>query len=281
MRGVTNWVLAALAVAALVFGLLAQRGVFHAPAPPLAFGVAAAVFVALIVIRSLPLGVRRPVVFLVALALIVGLAGGLAYFQFVLKPAMTKQYMATAFAPKPTSVSVEPAKLEQWPPQLLAIGTLRAYQGVVIAPQAAGVVAALHFESGADVKAGDLLISIDDTVEQADLENGLAQLKNAESTLARQKTLVAGGNTPQSTLDSALAARDSAAATVERTRAVIAQKAIRAPFSGRLGLGTSTLASTLRSAWRWPRCSSSTQSTPTSRRRRMRSPRLRSGRTSR
>ncbi len=55
-------------------------------------------------------------------------------------------------------------------------------------------------------------------------------------TLARQKTLVAQGNTPQSTVDTALATRDSAAATVDRTRAVIAQKAIKAPFAGRLGL---------------------------------------------
>ena len=53
--------------------------------------------------------------------------------------------------------------------------------------------------------------------------------------------LVAGGNTPQSTVDQALAARDSAAATVERTRAMIAQKAIRAPFSGRLGLRNADL----------------------------------------
>ncbi len=104
-----------------------------------------------------------------------------------------------------------------------------------------GVITAIRFESGGDVQAGDLLINIDDSVEQADLANGLAQLKNADATLARQKMLVAGGNTPQSTVDQALAARDSAAATVERTRAVIAQKAIRAPFSGRLGLRNADL----------------------------------------
>jgi membrane fusion protein, multidrug efflux system len=86
------------------------------------------------------------------------------------------------------------------------------------------------------VGAGALLINIDDSVEQADLSNGLAQLKNAETTLARQKTLVALGNTPQSTVDTAIATRDSALATVDRTRAVIAQKAIKAPFAGRLGL---------------------------------------------
>ena len=98
------------------------------------------------------------------------------------------------------------------------------------------MVTAKHFESGDDVEAGALLINIDDSVEQADLANGLAQLKNAEATLARQKTLVIQGNTPQSTVDTAIATRNSAAATVERTRAVIAQKAIKAPFAGRLGL---------------------------------------------
>ncbi|HVP99621.1 MAG TPA: efflux RND transporter periplasmic adaptor subunit, partial [Roseiarcus sp.] len=190
----------------------------------------------LLVIRLLPLKAKRPVVFLVTLAALAALTGGLAYFQFVVKPNMVKGFMAAAFAPKPTAVSVEAARIERWPPQLTAIGSLRAYQGVVIAPQAAGVVTAIHFESGGDVNVGDLLINLDDSVDQADLANGLAQLKNADATLTRQKMLVAGGNTPQSTLDQAIAARDSAAATVERTRAVIAQKAIRAPFSGRVGL---------------------------------------------
>ena len=71
--------------------------------------------------------------------------------------------------------------------------------------------------------------------------NGQAQLRNAEATLVRQRTLVRGGNTPQATLDSALAARDSAAATVQRTQAIIAQKAIRAPFGGRIGIRNADL----------------------------------------
>ena len=236
MRRVTNWLLFLLALASLALSLAGEAGFAHLPGSPIAFAAVAAVFAALLAIRRLPLGVRRPVVFVVTLAALAALTGGLAYFQFVLKPAMVKGFMAPAFAPKPTAVSAEAARIEKWPPQLTAIGTLRAYQGISIAPQAAGVVTAIHFEFGADVKAGDLLINIDDSVEQADLANGLAQLKNADATLVRQKMLVAGGNTPQSTVDSALASRDSAAATVERTRAVIAQKAIRAPFSGRLGL---------------------------------------------
>ena len=236
MRRYINWLLLLLAVALAALGAAAQLGLVHAPFPALAFGAAAAIFAALLIIRGLPLKVRRPVVFVVALALLAALTGGLAYFQFVIKPVMVKGFITAAFAPKPTTVTAEAARVEQWRPELTAIGTLRAIQGVAIAPQAAGDVTAIHFESGDDVEAGALLINIDDSVEQADLANGLAQLKNANSTLARQRTLVAQGNTPQSTVDTAIATRNSAAATVERTRAVIAQKAIKAPFAGRLGL---------------------------------------------
>src|SRR5208282_1379162 len=190
----------------------------------------------LVMTGALPTRARRPLVFLIALALLVALTGGLAYFQFVIKPNMVKGFMAAAFAPKPTAVTVEAARVEKWPPELTAIGTLRAFQGVAIAPQAAGVVTAIHFESGDDVDAGALLINIDDSVEQADLANGRAQLTNADQTLARQKMLWVKGNTPQSSVDTAIATRDSAAASVERTQAIIAQKAIKAPFSGRLGL---------------------------------------------
>jgi len=190
----------------------------------------------LVMTGALPTRARRPLVFLIMLALLVALTGGLAYFQFVIKPNLIKGFMSAAFAPKPTAVTVEAAKVEKWPPELTAIGTLRAFQGVAIAPQAAGVVTAIHFDSGDDVEAGALLINIDDSVEQADLANGRAQLTNADETLARQKMLVVKGNTPQSTVDTAIATRDSAAAGVERTQAIIAQKAIKAPFPGRLGL---------------------------------------------
>ena len=236
MRRLTYRLLILLALALLALGVVAQLGLIHTPIPPLVFIVGGAILGLLLVTARLPLVARRPIVFLLTLAFLAALTAGLAYFQFAIKPVMVKGFISAAFAPKATAVTAEAVKAEKWPPELTAIGTLRAYQGVLIAPQAAGVVTAKHFESGEDVEAGALLINIDDSVEQADLANGLAQLKNADATLTRQKTLVAQGNTPQSTVDTALATRDSAAATVERTRAVIAQKAIRAPFAGRLGL---------------------------------------------
>jgi RND family efflux transporter MFP subunit len=236
MKRATTWALAVVAIAALAIAAAANQAHFHAPAVPGALLAIAIVCALLLILRALPLGARRAVVFLLALVVIVAVVGGLTYFQFVLKPTIVKNAISAAFAPKPTAVAVEEAKVDQWPPQLSAIGTLRAFQGIVVAPQVAGVVSAIHFQSGDDVAAGAPLVDLDTSVEAADLANGVAQLKNANVTLERARALIANGNTPQSTVDAALAARDSAAASVEHTQAVIAQKTIKAPFAGRLGL---------------------------------------------
>ena len=236
MKRATTWVLTVIAVMALAGAAATYLAHFHAPILPGALLAIAIVFALLLILRALPLSARRPVVFLLMLVVIVAVVGGLSYFQFVLKPTIVKNAISAAFAPKPTAVVVEEAKVDQWPPQLSAIGTLRAFQGIVVAPQVAGVVSAIHFQSGDDVAAGAPLVDLDTSVEEADLANGRAQLKNANVTLERARALIANGNTPQSTVDAALAARDSAAASVEHTQAVIAQKTIKAPFAGRLGL---------------------------------------------
>jgi membrane fusion protein, multidrug efflux system len=231
-----NWILIALTAVSGALGAASASGRLSLPLPATAFFVIAGLFALLLILRLTPLIVRRPLIFVLVLALLGGAAGGLYYFQFFIKPNMVKGFLAAAFAPKPTAVAAEDAKIEEWPPQLKAIGTLRAFQGIDIAPQVAGVVRAIHFKSSDDVATGAPLVDLDDSVDQADLKNGEAQLKNAEVSLERQQTLVVGGNTAKAQVDSATATRDSAAATVEHSRAIIAQKAIAAPFAGRLGI---------------------------------------------
>jgi membrane fusion protein (multidrug efflux system) len=121
-------------------------------------------------------------------------------------------------------------------PKQPAIGTLRAVQGVDVAAEVGGIVRAINFDSGQFVPEGTVLVQLDDTVEQADLRSGLAQLKRSELELERQRELLRRSHTAQTNFDAALASRDTAAATVDRVRAVIAQKAIRSAFAGRLGI---------------------------------------------
>lgn len=178
---------------------------------------------------------KRAIVIVLALVILLGAAGGLGYFQMVVKPAMIKGFIQKAGQPT-SSVAATQAKTETWTPTLTAIGSLRATQGVEIAPQVGGVVRAIKFESSQDIQKGALLVEIDDSTEQADLKANQAALRNAQATLDRQSKLVSGGNTTQASLDQAIATRDQAAAAVERTKAIIAQKRIVAPFDGRLGI---------------------------------------------
>jgi RND family efflux transporter MFP subunit len=178
---------------------------------------------------------KRATIIAVVLVALLGLAGGLGYFQLIFKPQMIKGFITAAGQPTST-VAVAKAQAEQWTPKLSAIGSLRATQGVEIAPQVGGVVRAIRFESSQDVAKGALLVEIDDSTEQADLKSNQASLRNAQITYDRQSKLVGGGNTTQASVDSSLAARDQADAAVQRTKAVIAQKQIVAAFSGRLGI---------------------------------------------
>jgi membrane fusion protein, multidrug efflux system len=178
---------------------------------------------------------KRAFLFLIVLLLFVALAGGLGYFQYFVKPDMIRGFIAQA--PQPVNaVAAARAETTTWTPRLPAIGTLRALQGVEVAPQVGGIVREIRFESSQDVAKGAPLVQIDDSTEQADLKSNDAALKNAEVSLQRQRQLIAGGNTPQANLDAAWATRDQAAAASEHTRAIIAQKAIVAPFAGRLGI---------------------------------------------
>src|SRR5579862_3560828 len=204
--GRVNWILLAIAALLAAIGAGGIEGLLKLPVPPPVLLAAAAFLMIILALRLLPLRVRRPVVFLLVLVLLVGVSGGLYYFQFVIKPQMVKGFISAAFVPRPTAVTAERAIDETWTPQLPAIGTLHAFQGVDIAPQIAGVVKAVHFKSGEDVEAGAPLVDIDDSVDQADLKNGQAQLRNAEVALDRQQQLMIGGNTAKAQLDAALAA---------------------------------------------------------------------------
>src|SRR5690242_3451087 len=79
--------------------------------------------------------------------------------------------------PPPVTVSAVTARSETWHPVVQAIATLRAVQGTDISPQVGGLVSEINFESGQQVRAGDLLVQLDVSVEEAQLQG----LEAAES----------------------------------------------------------------------------------------------------
>jgi membrane fusion protein (multidrug efflux system) len=173
--------------------------------------------------------------FLIALIILALLIGGLAYFQLIFKPKMIKDFLSKQ-APPPATITAEPAAKADWVERLPAIGTLIASQGVDVASQVAGIVTELGFESGQDVEKGVKLVQLDISVEQADLASAEATLREADVSYKRQTDLLVKSVTSEATVDTALAKRDTAAAAVNRIKALIAQKSILAPFAGRLGI---------------------------------------------
>jgi membrane fusion protein (multidrug efflux system) len=173
--------------------------------------------------------------FIITGIIVAALLGGLSYFQFVFKPNMIRTFLSQMKPPAAT-VTAEAAKFEKWGEQLTSIGTLIASQGVDVTTQVAGVVTEIYFESGQDVEQGAKLVQLDVAVELADLASGKATLQEAEVAFQRQNDLINKRVTSEANLDTARAKRDTAQATVKRVEAVIAQKLIMAPFSGRLGI---------------------------------------------
>ena len=176
--------------------------------------------------------IKRFVIMAAALAVVVG---GMLYFSYVLKPAAVGKFLA-ANKPPPTTVAVAAAQLSQVPKYLTGIGSVQAAQQVVVAPEVGGRIVKIFFQSGAAVKAGDPLVQLNDAPERGDLANFEAQARYAQVQLKRSKELAARQAMPQATVDQDQATLEEANAGIAKTQAVIAQKLIRAPFAGQLGI---------------------------------------------
>jgi membrane fusion protein, multidrug efflux system len=173
--------------------------------------------------------------FVIAAILVALFLGGVGYFNLVFKPKMIGEFMAKMKPPAAT-VTAERAGTKEWIDRVQSIGTLIAIQGVEVSPEVAGIVKDYSFESGNDVAKGDKLVALDTSVEEADLVKNRAVLLEANADLKRQASLVKRAIVSQAVVDTTTSKRDSAAASVQRMEAVIAQKNITAPFAGRLGL---------------------------------------------
>ena len=188
--------------------------------------------------------IRRILYLLLVTVLLGGLAGAIAFYAFDFKPRM----LATVIlgAPQlPETVSAEPARTDSWQPQISGIGTVTAFQGIDVTPQVGGVVTQINFESGEDVKKGQLLVQLDKATEEADMRSIAAELANNVSDLKRRESLVSKGVVAATELDALKTRHRVLEATLDRRRAEVAQKFIYAPWDGRVGLRDIALGSYL------------------------------------
>jgi multidrug efflux system membrane fusion protein len=181
-----------------------------------------------------PRPVRMVRWFIIVGLLLALLAGGLVGFN-AFRSRMIAQFFA-GNKPPPTSVSIAEAKSEVIPNLLTAVGDLAAVHQVNVTNDVNGRVTEIMFTAGSSVKEGSPLVQLFDAPEQGDLASFKAQATVAQLSLDRAKQLAARQFGPQATVDSAQAAFDQATAGIEKTKAIISQKLVRAPFDGELGV---------------------------------------------
>lgn len=140
---------------------------------------------------------------------------------------------ATAAGP---GVIVAAARLAPLEDRTEALGTLRANESVVITAKVTESISALHFDDGQQVARGDLLVEMTSSAEHALVEEASARVAEAQRQYDRIAPLAASGSAAAAQLDERRRDLDTARAALLALEARLADRLIKAPFAGVVGL---------------------------------------------
>lgn len=140
---------------------------------------------------------------------------------------------AQAFA---TPVEAATVKQQELVRRIVAVGSLLANEEVMLRPEFEGRVVKIHFDEGQQVKKGQLLVSLDDSIYRAELKQADARLALSQANIKRIRELRAKGLSNQQEQDQAVSQLgvDKAAQALARTR--LNYMRLNAPFDGVIGL---------------------------------------------
>jgi membrane fusion protein (multidrug efflux system) len=180
---------------------------------------------------------RKVVVGTVAVALIAG-ASAISYWAGARKAPADGSTAAAAPKAAPPGVVVEavPVSMVKLPQALAAVGSLRSDETVILRPEVAGRVAQINFKEGERVTKGQVLVKLDDSVQQADLDKARANLTLSRTKHERAVDLRNKGFLSSQAQEEAENNLKVAQADAELMQARAAKTALRAPFSGTIGL---------------------------------------------
>jgi membrane fusion protein, multidrug efflux system len=168
------------------------------------------------------------------LIIVVAAGFGLAAVKY---NSIQESNRAAASQPEPMeSVTVVQAKERQHRQTVTSIGTVTALRSITLRNEVPGTVRQVHFTSGQIVGQGALLITLDVSVEMAELKEQEARAALAKTQLNRMERVSQSKAISELEVDRARAELDVALAQVARTKAIIARKMIRAPFRSRVGI---------------------------------------------
>ena len=123
---------------------------------------------------------------------------------------------------------------------LRALGTAQARESIVLTPKVADTIRILRFDSGDRVRRGQVLVEMSSVEQAADVAEARASSDAAQEELRRTQELFDRGFASQARLDTVRAAANAAEARLNAGGSRIADRTIRAPFAGVVGLRTAS-----------------------------------------
>lgn len=171
--------------------------------------------------------------------LFVALLGGIAYGGYL----GWGEYVGANEAPPERArgegaIAVETgvARIQAMPVIAEAVGTTLARQSIEIVPLSDGRIEQISFQPGQQVNAGDILVRLDSDIERADLKEAEAALAKARQELDRITVLRQKNVATKASVDELASNMVAAEAAEARARRKLADRTIRAPFSGQTGI---------------------------------------------
>ena len=136
----------------------------------------------------------------------------------------------------PTQVAVFEIAPSSFSDRIDVLGAAKARQSVTLTADTTELVTRIRFQSGDFVKQGQVLAELNAREQSAGIIQAQAAVDIAKSNWDRWKTLSDRGIAPVATAEQYKSAYDQAIANLEANRARAADRTIRAPFSGTVGL---------------------------------------------
>jgi membrane fusion protein (multidrug efflux system) len=187
----------------------------------------------------------------VAIAAVAGLLGlgGFAYYANTLAPSSSRPAAGDAPGAKPGgapaggppggfAIAVEAIKVATAPFQddVSAVGSLKSNESVVLRPEIAGRIAAIHFQEGAPAGKGMVLVALDASTQNAELKQAEANLALARANYKRTEELFQKQFVSERAKDEAAVNLQVLGAALTLAQAKQQKTRIRAPFAGIVGI---------------------------------------------
>lgn len=151
---------------------------------------------------------------------------------------------------RPTGVVTAPVEFREMETVVEAVGSTRARRSVEIAPLATGRVAAINFEAGQQIAAGQVLLRLDDDIQRADLKEAEARFEAAASALKRAEALRRSNTVAEAQIERLAADLSIAEADRDRAARRLRDRTVNAPFDGVVGYANVELGARINEGYR-------------------------------